>query len=154
MLLADLYTSGHARVVDGPLEWRDAIRESVAPLVDDGSVDACYADELIASVERYGPYIVLVPGLAMPHAMEGARGAHRTTMSFMRVRVPVRFDDTHEASVFFTLSDVDEASHLANMRQLYGVISSPDVLGMLMEVEAPEDLLRIDAIVREGATGR
>lgn len=151
MLLRDLYEMGHVRLVDGPLDWRQAIRESVVPLVEDGSVDGSYADELIASVERFGPYIVLVPGLAMPHAREGARGAHVTTMSFMRVREPVRFDDEHEARVFFTLSDVDAESHLANMRRLYEVLTHPDVLDLLAEVEAPEDLLAIDAKLPEDA---
>lgn len=151
MLLRDLYEMGHVRLVTGPLDWRQAIRESTVPLVEDGSVDASYADELIASVERFGPYIVLVPGLAMPHAQEGARGARVTTMSFMHVREPVRFDEGHEARVFFTLADVDAESHLANMRRLYEVLCHPEILDQLLEVEAPEDLLAIDAQLPEGA---
>lgn len=150
MLLRDLYDSGHVRLIEGPVDWRTALRESVVPLVADGSVEPCYAEELIANVERYGPYIVLVPGLAMPHAGEGARGVHASAVSFMRVDSPVRFDEGHEARVFFTLADLDSRAHLANMRRLYEVISRPQAVEMLAAVRCPEDLLRADVALAEG----
>lgn len=150
MLLRDLYQSGRVRLIEGPIDWRTALRESVVPLVADGSVEPCYADELVANVERYGPYIVLVPGLAMPHAGEGACGVHRSAVSFMRVDRPVRFDEGHEAQVFFTFADLDAQAHLANMRRLYEVISRPEAVDMLAAVERPEDLLRVDAALVKG----
>lgn len=149
MLLKDLYDAGHVLLLDGPLGWREALRASVGPLVADGSVDACYGDELVANVERFGTYIVLAPDLAMPHAGEGARGVNASTMSLTRVRMPVRFDDGREARVFFTLADLDPESHLENMRRLYDVISRPEIVRMLAEVDEPEDLLEIDAMFAE-----
>lgn len=151
MLLRQLYEQRHYNLVDGPLEWREALREGIRPLVADECVSPEYGDCLIANVERHGPYIVLVPGLAMPHAMEGAVGTNRSAISFMRVREPVHFgdptDEETSARVFFTLSDVDPESHLRNMRRLAAVMSNEDAVARLRDIEDPEELLKIDEIV-------
>ena len=39
MLLRQLYELKHYNLVDGPLEWREALREGIKPLVADGSVE-------------------------------------------------------------------------------------------------------------------
>ena len=68
MLLKEIYEKKRYILVDGPLEWRDALREGIKPLIADGSVEPEYGECLIKNIEQHGPYIVLLPGLAMPHA--------------------------------------------------------------------------------------
>ena len=139
--------------MDGPLEWREALREGIKPLVADGSVEERYADCLIKNVEDHGPYIVLIPGVAMPHAVEGAVGTIREAISFMRVRKPVHFgaedDPDTTATVFFTLSDVDAQSHLQNMQRLAAVMSNEEVISRLSRIESPEELLEIDKLAQD-----
>lgn len=151
MLLRQLYELKHYNLVDGPLEWRDALKEGIKPLVADGSVDERYADCLIRNVEDHGPYIVLLPGVAMPHAVEDAVGTHREAISFMRVKEPVHFgvkdDEDTSAKIFFTLSDIDAKLHLQNMQRLATVISNEEVVKRLVNIEKPEDLLEIDKLV-------
>lgn len=151
MLLKQLYEQGHCNLVDGPLEWKEALLEGIKPLIADGSVDPEYGDCLIENVEKHGPYIVLLPGVAMPHAVEGAVGTNREAISFMHVKEPVHFgaedDPDTTATIFFTLSDVDADSHLQNMQHLAAVLSNPEVVERLKSAEKPEDLLEIDAMV-------
>ena len=54
-------------------------------MVADGTVEADYADEIIACIEKYGPYIIIAPDIAMPHSQENAKGVHKTAISFMKV---------------------------------------------------------------------
>ena len=151
MLLSQLYELRHYNLVDGPLTWRDALREGIKPLVADGSVEEVYADCLIRNVEKHGPYIVLIPGVAMPHAVEGAVGTNREAISFMRVKQPVHFgakdDPDTTAQIYFTLSDVDAASHLTHMQHLAAVMSNEEVVEKLSKIESPEELLEIDKLV-------
>lgn len=153
MLLRQLYELKHYNLADGPLEWREALREGIKPLVADGSVEERYADCLIKNVEDHGPYIVLIPGVAMPHAVEGAVGTIREAISFMRVREPVHFgaedDPDTTATVFFTLSDVDAQSHLQNMQRLAAVMSNEEVISRLSRIESPEELLEIDKLAQD-----
>ena len=151
MLLKEIYEKKRYILVDGPLEWRDALREGIKPLIADGSVEPEYGECLIKNIEQHGPYIVLLPGLAMPHAMEGAVGTNRSAIGFMRVKVPVHFGDPNDpetdAQVFFTLSDVDPESHLQNMQRLVQVMSNEDVVERLKKIESPEELQDVDKLV-------
>lgn len=52
MLLKQLYEQGHCNLVDGPLEWKEALLEGIKPLIADGSVDPEYGDCLIENVEK------------------------------------------------------------------------------------------------------
>ncbi len=85
MLLRQLVELKHYNFVDGPMEWKEALRKGIA-LLADGSVEPEYADCSIQNVEKHGPYIVLLPGVAMPHAVEGAVGTNREAISFMHVK--------------------------------------------------------------------
>jgi PTS system ascorbate-specific IIA component len=60
---------------------------------------------------------------------------------------PVSFDDgdpEKSASVFFTLAAENHDAHLANMQQLFTMLSDDDLMEALFEVKGPEDLLRLD----------
>ena len=154
MLLREIYEKDHCAFTEGPLSWRDAVRACCVPLEADGTVDAVYADEIIACVEKHGPYIVLMPGVAMPHSTENAKGCNATAIGFMHCDTPVPFDSDEEgkyAQVFFTLCDTNPDEHFAKMRRLYAVLTNEEVVNRLINATSPEELLEIDALVDEGA---
>ena len=49
-------------------DWRDAIRRAGDALIASGAVTHAYTDEMIATVESLGPYIVIAPGIALAHS--------------------------------------------------------------------------------------
>lgn len=151
MLLRELFELGHINIAEGPLSWEDAILEGVKPLVADGSVEPEYGKFLVENVKKYGPYIVLVPGIAMPHAMGDAVGTNKSAISLLVVKQPVHFSDPADpetdAQLFFTLSDVDHDSHLQNMQRLMMVMSNEEVCEKLKAITDPKELVEIDALV-------
>ncbi len=151
MLLRELRDEGLIQLVEGPLDWRDALRASVAPLVAAGAATERYGDELVRNVEKYGPYIVLLPGVAMPHAMERAEGALRSAVALTRVSEPVHFgspdDPSKDAALLFTLCDCDAEAHLANMQRLYGVLTNDEALARLAAMESLDEIDDIDALI-------
>ena len=54
-------------------DWQDAVRKTGEVLVRNGRVKPEYVEDMIETVHKLGPYIVLGPGLAMPHAKRGDR---------------------------------------------------------------------------------
>lgn len=151
MLLRQLYELNHFNIVDTPMDWREALRKGIEPLLVDKCVEPEYADCLIKNVEKHGPYIVLLPGVAMPHAVEGAVGTNREAISLVISKHPVYFGEKDDpdttATVFFTLSDVDAQSHLQTMQRLAMVLSNPEVVERLAKLTRAEELLEIDALV-------
>ena len=136
----------HYRFVKRAEDWRDAIRMSCASLEADGTVDENYKDEIIACVEKHGPYIVIMPNVAMPHSQEGARGVNKTAIAFMKLEQPVRFDEEDrekDAQLFFTLASCDPDQHLKNMMRLSEMLMNEEVVKALEKAETPDDLLEI-----------
>lgn len=147
MLLKTFVEQKHYLFAEKAEDWRDSIRMSCKPLEADGTLDPVYADEIIACVEKHGPYIVIIPGIALPHSMEGAKGVNKTAIGFMKLEEPVSFDDSDPektATVFFTLASENHDAHLANMSQLFTMLSDDDLIEELFKVKGPEDLLRLD----------
>ena len=92
MLLTKMLAAGHVNFEPRFPDWQSAIHGGCKPLVADGTVEAGYADEIIACIEKYGPYIIIAPDIAMPHSQENAKGVHKTAISFMKVAEVVAFD--------------------------------------------------------------
>ena len=147
MLLKTFVEQKHFLFAEKAADWRDSVRMSCKSLEADGTLDPSYADEIIACVEKHGPYIVIIPGIALPHSMEGAKGVNKTAIGFMKLEQPVSFDDSDPektATVFFTLASENHEAHLANMSQLFTMLSDDDLIEELFKVKGPEDLLRLD----------
>lgn len=126
--------------------WQESVQASAQALIDEGYIDSSYVDEIIACVEKYGPYIVLAPDIAMPHSTEGATGVHKTGIAFMKVETPVQFDkDDREkdARLFFVFASENHEQHLANMMSLSEVLMNEEIVQELLSVKNDNDLRRI-----------
>ena len=126
--------------------WEDAIRASYQPLLKDGTVEDVYVKAVIECVNKYGPYIVIAPNIAMPHSTEGAVGCHGTAISFMKVKDEVDFDPDDpekKARLFFSLAAVDHEAHMNNIQQLMESLMNEEIVDALLAADTPEELASI-----------
>ena len=126
--------------------WQDAIRGSGENLIKQGYIDDRYVQAVIACVEKYGPYIVIAPDIAMPHSTEKADGVYKTAISFMKVETPVVFDPNDSeknARLFFMLAAEDHEAHLKNMMELSEMLMNEDLVSDLLKAKNENDLLAI-----------
>lgn len=136
----------HCKFAESAPDWRNAIRMSCEVLEADGTVEANYKEDIIKCVEKYGPYIVIMPNLAMPHSQEGAEGVNKTAVAFMKLEKPVSFeegDPDKDAVLFFTLASCNPEQHLENMSKLSEMLMNEDVVEALLEAKNEDDLLAI-----------
>lgn len=145
-MLREFVESNHYKFAEEAADWQEAIRMSCETLEADGTVEANYKEDIIACIKKYGPYIVIMPNVAMPHSQECAKGVHKTAIGFMKLRKPVSFvtgDPEKEAKLFFTLASCNSEQHLQNMTKLSVLLMNEAAVGALMEAETPKDLLNI-----------
>ena len=145
-MLRELVEKKHTVFAKSAASWQDAIRLSCSPFVNDGTVDDNYAEDIIRCVSKYGPYIVLLPGVAIPHSQEGGPLVHGTGVSFMRLKEGVSFDpDDSEkwADLFFAIAADDPAVHLENIRSLMDVLQNEELLEQLRQAFSDDDLLAL-----------
>lgn len=126
--------------------WKDAVVANGEVLKKEGYIEDAYVDAVIACIEKYGPYIVIAPNIAMPHSTEGAPGVLKTGIGFMKVNQPVHFDENDpekDARLFFMLASNDSDAHLNNMMQLADMLSNDDLVADLLECHNDEDVLKV-----------
>jgi mannitol/fructose-specific phosphotransferase system IIA component (Ntr-type) len=73
-------------------DWREAILLGGRTLVDQGSATPEYLETIIKKCEDNGPYIVVAPGIAMPHARP-EEGAIALGYALVTLKKPVPFGD-------------------------------------------------------------
>ena len=129
-------------------DWEEAVRASCETLLADGSIEQAYVESVVNCVKEFGPYIVLAPNVAMPHAQQGGEGVNQSGIAFMKVEKPVEFQPGNpekDARLFFTLASKDPDVHLDNMQKLAALLFNQDLIDDLLEAKTVEDLLAIDA---------
>lgn len=77
--------------IDYPAKnWEEAVRRSGELLYETGAVEEIYIEEMILNIKRNGPYIVVCPGTALPHA-DTEKGVIKEAASIVRLKQPIDF---------------------------------------------------------------
>ncbi len=123
-MLLELLTPETIRLNVQATDWEDAVRKGGDLLETNGIVEHRFIDAMIDMVKEIGPYIVIAPGIAMPHARPES-GARRIGMSLMTLDPPINFGnkDNDPVHIVLCLAAVDNTTHiqaLADLAELMG----------------------------------
>jgi mannitol operon transcriptional antiterminator len=134
-----LLTKGRIKILDSVKDWKEAIYLAAKPLEEDGSIEPAYTKAMILLVESMGPFIVLSPGIAIPHARPEA-GVRWMSMSLLKVREKVYFTEEKYANLFFILASTDGNSHLELLRELSAIFSDETAYDKFMKADTVEEI--------------
>ena len=145
-MLREFVEMKHYLFAEEAKDWEEAILMSCKSLEADGTVESNYGHDIVECVRKYGPYIVIMPNVAMPHSQEGAVGVNKTAIGFMKLEKPVSFDPEDpekDARLFFTLAS-------CNPMRLSEMLMNEELVAELLEAKGPEDLLKIQEKYLDG----
>ena len=125
-------------------DWQAAITLAGDALVAGGVTTDAYTAEMIAAVDKLGPYIVIAPGLAIAHSRPSP-AVLRAGLSWVTLDEPVSFGHKKNdpVSLVIGLAAPDHEGHLEMMQALAGVLMNADLLAALKAADSPADLLHI-----------
>lgn len=129
-------------------DWREAITLGTSMLIQSGAVKQSYHDAIIRSVEAHGPYIVIAPNFAMPHARP-EDGVNHTAFALVTLKTPIYFDgETEPVDVFVTLAGSCSDEHILGLTEVTQVLDDPDSdtginLDELRQCRTNEDVYRV-----------
>lgn len=92
-------------------DWKSAVKIGTDLLVKAGAVEERYYDAVIGIVEEHGPYYVVVPGIAMPHARPEL-GALKTGFALVTLDQPVEFHSDNDPVRFLLCISAKDAKDL------------------------------------------
>ncbi|MBV6818754.1 PTS ascorbate transporter subunit IIA [Rahnella sp. PD12R] len=92
--------------------WQEAVKMGVDMLVAANVVEPRYYQAILDGVERFGPYFVIAPGLAMPHGRP-EEGVKKTGFALVTLKKPLVFnhEDNDPVDILITLAAVDANAH-------------------------------------------
>jgi len=121
-------------------DWVEAVREAGELMVRLGLVLPSYVDGMIDVIKTLGPYAVIVPGVAMPHAHPD-KGSIKIGMVLLKLKKPVNFG-SHNDPVDFVIafSAVDNKSHIAMIQALALFLAKEGILDKLRKAKTLEEV--------------
>lgn len=136
----DLLDKKNVRIFEGAADWKDAIRKSVMPLEKEGYVKPEYKEAIISGVEKLGPYIIIAPSIALPHARP-EQGVLKSQIAVTLFRNEVQFDkEDSTAQLFVTLAAADSNSHLDALMAISELLQDEEKVGQILKSGDTETL--------------
>ncbi|MBN6078397.1 PTS sugar transporter subunit IIA [Aggregatibacter actinomycetemcomitans] len=124
MLKESLIENNSIRLNQSASNWEEAIKIGTDLLVASGAIEPRYYDNIINNIKKFGPYIVLAPGLAMPHSRP-EEGVIKTAFGLTTLSTPVDLDG-ESISVLLTLAGSDSNSHMEGIMEITQIFDDPD----------------------------
>jgi mannitol/fructose-specific phosphotransferase system IIA component (Ntr-type) len=127
----------------------EAVTESGRLLVQKGLADEAYIRAMIKNVEVNGTYIVIAPGIAMPHARP-EEGALDIGLSIVTLKEPIPFGHPKNdpVKIVVGLCAIDHQSHLKALTELADILMDENKVERLIMAENAEQILDI---IKEGS---
>ncbi|KEQ17619.1 PTS sugar transporter subunit IIA [Endozoicomonas numazuensis] len=112
-MLSQLLVKDRIAVLESVNDWQHAIDLVCEPLINDGSISEFYKEAIFRSTEELGPYYVVAPKIAMPHARPD-EGAIKNALSLLIVKDGVSFKSSENDPVHLVLllSAADSNQHI------------------------------------------
>lgn len=106
--------------------WQEAIKIGTDLLEKSGAIDPSYYEAIITNVKKMGPYIIIAPQLAMPHARP-EDGVNKTAFALVTLKEPVYFDgEESPIDVFITLAGSSNDEHLEGLTEVISLVEDEE----------------------------
>lgn len=122
----------------------EAVRKSGELLVRKHLASPSYVDAMLENVEVNGTYIVIAPGIAMPHARP-EKGALDIGLSIVTLKEPVVFGHptNDPVKIVIGLCAIDHQSHLKALSELVEILSDESKTKKIIAATQAEDIMNV-----------
>ncbi|PMQ00822.1 MAG: hypothetical protein CBR30_09115 [Dictyoglomus sp. NZ13-RE01] len=144
MRLLDLLTLERIRVNVKAKDWKDAIRNVGELMVKTQCVEERYIDAMIKVAESLGPYIVIVPGVAFPHARP-EDGVISPCFALITLEEPINFGNPQNDPVKLVIgfAAIDNEQHLEALKELSEILSNDDLVKKIIQAKEEREIFEI-----------
>ena len=113
-------------------------------MVDSGAVEPRYIEGMLNMSKQLGPYIVIAPGVALPHARP-EDGVIKPCLALATLNPPVNFGNINfdPVRLVFAIGAVDAYQHIDALRSFATFLSEAKNLEALLKAQSKDEILRI-----------
>lgn len=113
--------------------WIEAIKFGGDILEKKGIIEHRYIDAMIEGVNKYGPYIVIAPGIALAHANPKS-GVKEIGISLITLDKGINFghDENDPVRIVISLAAIDHETHIKALSSLANLLNDEHFLNMVL----------------------
>lgn len=138
-----LIEKDHLRIHVPADTWEEAIAQAGAVLEEAGSITHDYVDAMIAAVQEFGPYIVIMPGFAIAHAAP-CPAVKKEDIALVTLEKPLNFGSPNDpVLVVLCVSCIDHESHLNALQKVASALDSEAIIPQMAKAETADELFGI-----------
>ncbi|GIC77414.1 PTS sugar transporter subunit IIA [Moritella sp. F3] len=121
-----------------------ALDLTCSTLLANGKIEASYVEAIKATHKDIGPYYVLAPKIAMPHARP-EDGVNEAALQLTVFKNGVDLGSTDNGAVYFsiTLAAMDSDSHINTIMTLAELFQNDDDIDKIIAAENHADIIEI-----------
>ncbi|MDF1508127.1 PTS sugar transporter subunit IIA [Robertmurraya sp. DFI.2.37] len=119
----------------------EAIISTGTLLKNNKLVEETYVNAMVHSFKTNGPYFVLAPNIALPHARP-EDGVNEACVSFVRLKTPVKFGHSYNDPVrlVFGLGASSSIEHVTVLQKLMALLSDQENVEKLLTAQSYEEI--------------
>ena len=121
--------------------WQDAVTVAGSLMTAAGLCTDEYVEAMAAGVVEFGPYIVIAPGVAMPHARPERGVLHPGTV-VVTLDTPVEFGNpaNDPVDLVIAFAAVDKHAHLESLQRITALLMDEPRLARVRAAATDEEL--------------
>ncbi len=126
--------------------WEEAVIEAGKLLLKSEKIEERYIEAMIKTVKEMGPYIVMAPGIAMPHGRPDS-GVLELGVSVISLENGINFGSSEfdPVKLIFAICAKENKSHIELLQDLSYILDDDDLLEEVKKCTSKKDL--IDTII-------
>lgn len=143
-MLNEWLTRETIQVIESVDDWQAALKSACQPLIDSGKVETSYLEAIYTSHAELGPYYVVGPKIAMPHARP-EDGVNELSLGLTVIKQGVSFGSEGNDPVYllFTLAAIDSDSHVGMISQLAELFMNESDIELLCQCTTADEILAV-----------
>lgn len=139
--LSDILTEENILLNQSAETWEEAVIKGGEILLHNGYVSKKYVDSLAENIKKYGSYVVISEGIALPHSKTD-NTVLKTGMSLVTLKEPVIFPGDKKVSIILSFSSFDMNEHFTALSDLNELIFGHEFFENIMKAKYPKDVIR------------
>lgn len=124
--------------------WEEAVLVAGKLLLNNKKIEERYIKAMIETVKDMGPYIVMAPGIAMPHGRPDS-GVKELGIAAISLKNGVNFgsNDFDPVKLIFAICAKENKSHIELLQDLSYILDNEELLRKLDYCNTKKDLLNL-----------
>lgn len=124
-------------------DWTEAVKFGGRLLVNAEYTSEEYIQAMIDNINKMGQYIVIAPGLAMPHARPEF-GVKKIGMALVKLANPVKFGNEKydPVDILVFLCAVDQTAHIEALSELMQLLEDEEFLSQVRNGMTKEEIIK------------